>query len=624
LKATKFRASMRPEINRGQSVWGSLTLTRSIGLLSTRDRRIILVAALIQSIIGVLDLLGVLVIGILGALSVSGLQGANQDSRIDAVLTLMGLSDYEFQTQALILGVIATFLLVGRTVFSIFFTRRILFFFSRRGAKISADLIARLLAQPFLAIQARTTQEILYSVTRGVELVSLQILAPGVVLISDISLLLIMGVGLFIVSPATAISTMLIFGLIGFLLYYFMHSRAGFLGSVSSDFSIKSNEKIVEVFGSYRESIVRNRRRYYAREIGELRYGLANAQAEISFLPYIGKYVIETTVVISAMLIGAIQFILQDAVHAVSTLALFLAAGTRIAPSVLRLQQGTIQIRSSLGMAKPTLDLIDNLGRLPLSRDAEDEIDFIHEGFNGSLKIDSVSFAYPNNETPTLRNISLSIPVGSSVAIVGPSGAGKTTLVDILLGVLTPDTGEVRISGLAPHAAITRWPGAVAYVPQDVLIVSGSIRENISLGYPLEVATDDLVMKTLRVSRLDHFVALLPRGIDTQVGERGTHISGGQRQRLGIARAMFTRPQVLVLDEATSSLDGETEANISQALNDLRGEITVVMIAHRLSTVKNADLVVYLADGQALAVGTFEEVRSLVPAFNNQAKLMGL
>ena len=150
------------------------------------------------------------------------------------------------------------------------------------------------------------------------------------------------------------------------------------------------------------------------------------------------------------------------------------------------------------------------------------------------------------------------------------------------------------------------------------------MRENIALGYPSEVATDDLVIDALKVAQLDKFVADLPNGLDTQVGERGARISGGQRQRLGIARAMFTRPHLLVLDEATSSLDGETEASIADAINALRGLTTVVMIAHRLSTVRNADMVVYLSEGKIVAVGTFEEVREEVPDFDRQAKLMGL
>ena len=194
----------------------------------------------------------------------------------------------------------------------------------------------------------------------------------------------------------------------------------------------------------------------------------------------------------------------------------------------------------------------------------------------------------------------------------------------MLLGVLHPDSGSIKISGVTPLVAITKCAGAMAYVPQDVVISNGSIRENIALGFPPSIGTDQLINKALDIAHLRDFAYGLEDGIDTQVGERGTKISGGQRQRLGIARSMFTNPKLLVLDEATSSLDGLTEAAISEAVLGLKGSVTVIMIAHRLSTVRNADLVVYMESGKIVATGTFEEVRNQVPDFDNQAKLMGL
>jgi ABC-type multidrug transport system fused ATPase/permease subunit len=593
-------------------------------ILSHADQKKLVAIAVLQVCMGALDLLGVIAIGLLGALSVTGLQSLEPGNRVSTVLESLHISGFSFQMQATIIGVGAVILLVGRTILSVFFTRRILFFLSRRGANISSSLISRLLAQPLLTVQGKTTQETLYAVTKGVELIVLQVIASGIVLVSDASLLVIMAIGLFIVDPTTAVGTFVIFSVIGYFLYRFMHVRAGALGIKSSRLQIVSGEKIVEVFGSYRESVVRNRRDFYAREIGKLRFELADALAEVSFLPYVSKYVIETSVILGALLLGATQFILQDATHAVATLAIFLAAGSRIAPAVLRIQQGSILIRGNLGQAAPTLNLIDELGDAPMIENVDDTVDLIHEGFDSQIKIVGASLTYPGKPYPAISEITLTIPSGSSVAFVGPSGAGKTTVIDVLLGVLQPDEGNVSISGLPPLAAISRWPGAVSYVPQDVVICAGTIRENVAMGYPLESATDELVMSALKVSHLDTFVASLPDGVDTQVGERGTKLSGGQRQRLGIARAMFTRPHLLVLDEATSSLDGETEASISEAIHTLRGSTTVVMIAHRLSTVRDADIVVYLTDGAVVATGTFEKVRNAVPNFDHQAKLMGL
>jgi ABC-type multidrug transport system fused ATPase/permease subunit len=598
--------------------------SRAIKVLTRSDRRKIAGITILQVLMGGLDLLGVIAVGLLGALSVSGLQSNNPGDRVSAALKILHIHEATFQTQVLILGGSAVVLLVGRTILSIFFTRRILFFLSRRGARISADLISRLLSQPLLLVQSRTTQETVYAVTAGVERIVLQVLATAVVWIADLSLLLIMIVGLLVVDPTTALSTFLVFSLLAFFLYRFMHIRAGSLGIESSDLNIRSNEKIVEVFASYRESVVRNRRDYYAREIGQLRYSLANSSAEIGFLPYVSKYVIETTVVVAAVLIGAVQFALQDASHAIATLAIFLAAGTRIAPAVLRLQQGSIYIKNGLGLSVPTLDLIDALGNALMVENVDDTVDAIHDGFIAEIVVENVTLTYPGKKEPAIEDVSLTIPAGSSIAFVGPSGAGKTTIIDVLLGVLNPDSGKVLISGLPPLLAVAKWPGAASYVPQDVVISAGTIRENIALGYPIAEATDELVLGALKVAHLDGFVSGLPDGIDTQVGERGARISGGQRQRLGIARAMFTRPHLLVLDEATSSLDGETEANISDAIHALRGSTTVVIIAHRLSTIRNADKVVYLSKGKVLATGTFDEVRKAVPDFDLQAKIMGL
>jgi ATP-binding cassette, subfamily B, bacterial PglK len=344
----------------------------------------------------------------------------------------------------------------------------------------------------------------------------------------------------------------------------------------------------------------------------------------MNFMPSISKYVMETTVVIGALVIAGIQFMLKDAVQAVGTLSIFLAAGTRIAPAALRLQQGAVQIREASGSASSTLVLIDELSSVKVDNEIPDVFNLDHEGFVPAISIKDASLTYPSKEIPAVQDLNLQIPAGSSLAFVGPSGAGKTTIVDMILGVLSPDEGTIEISGASPLDAIRKWPGAISYVPQDVMISNGTIRQNVALGYPLQIATDQYIYAALEVADLVGFVNSLPNGLDTQVGERGTRMSGGQRQRLGIARAMFTNPSLLVLDEATSSLDGETELKVSDAIKNLGKETTVILIAHRLSTVKDVDIVVYMADGKIRATGKFEEVRSKVADFDRQAQLMGL
>jgi len=604
--------------------WHKTALGKSIQVLPKQDQKKIFYIAIIQIFLGFLDLLGVLFIGLLGAISVASLDASEPTNRIASILRLLNISNFSFRTQCLILAVAAVIFLAGRTLLSIFFTRRILYFLAHKGAAISASLISRLLSQPLLKVQERTFQETVFAVTAGVDIITLSIIAASLVLFADISLLVIMIFGLFAVDFIIAIVTLLLFSLIGYMLYRIMQVRAGDLGVTARQTNIRTNEKIVEVITSYRETVVSNRRDFYAREIGKLRYVFAETSAEIAFVPFNSKYVVAAAIVLGALLIGGVQLILQDASQAVATLAIFIAAGSRVAPAVLRVQQGSVAIRRGSRTAEPTFELIHSLALLPLIENTGDAIDVVHKGFIPEIQVKNVSLTYPLKYKQAISDINLSITPGEFVAIVGPSGAGKTSVVDVLLGVLNPDSGSVLISGLEPLKTIAKWPGAIAYVPQDVVITSGTIRENVALGYPKEVATDQLINSALEIAQLDDFVNELPEGIDTQVGERGAKISGGQRQRLGIARAMFTRPHLLILDEATSSLDGATEVDISESIYALRGSTTVVMIAHRLSTVRNADIVVYLSDGKVLATGSFEEVRKVVPEFDRQATLMGI
>jgi ABC-type multidrug transport system fused ATPase/permease subunit len=600
------------------------SIGKSFSVLSKADLKKVLAATLIQITMAILDLIGVAAIGVLGALSVNTLQSRPPGDKIQSLLDFLHLSNLSFESQIQIIGFSAVLILVSRTVVSIIFTRKIIFFLSRRGASISARLVSQLLSQPLLMIRRRTLQETLYALTDGVAVVTVQIIATIVVLASDFALLLVLFLGLLLVDSITALSTFSIFAFIAFILYKTMHVRAQFLGTKNSQLSIKSREKIAEVFETFRESVVRNSQNYYSRNIGKSRLELADTSAEMNFMPYISKYVMETSVVIGSLFLASIQFVLQDASHAVATLAIFLAAGSRIAPAVLRVQQGLVTLKGALGQARPTLDLIDDIGSTRVDNSLVDVLDIDHPGFEAFIQVQNVSMSYPNRDEPVLRNISFRINPGEFVAIVGPSGSGKTTLLDLILGLLVPDSGEVLISNEEPLKCISKWPGALAYVPQDVVIVSGSIAENVDLGFEKSAISDELIKNALSLSMLDSLLLQLPEGSQSSVGERGNKLSGGQRQRLGIARALFTKPRILFLDEATSSLDGQTEREITESIISLKGNLTVVTIAHRLSTVRNADKVIYLDKGQIVSIGTFEEVRNQVIDFDNQATLMGL
>jgi len=403
-----------------------------------------------------------------------------------------------------------------------------------------------------------------------------------------------------------------------------MHGKARNLGIASTISIIESNELVLELLNSFREAVVRKRRQQYFRKFEELRINLANTEAELNFMPNVSKYVFECTIVLGGLTICGIQFSLNDASHAVATLSIFIAAATRIAPAILRMQQGSVQIRNSLGSAGASLDLIERLQDSEILPESSDYLEANHLGFNSSVQLRDVSFSYNTDEVQTIKEITAQIDSGTICTIVGPSGAGKTTLVDLILGILTPTTGDIFVSGLEPKKTIEKWPGAIAYVPQEIFISNGTVRENLTLGFPPNVVDDKLLEEILKVTSLWEFVCSLPQGLYTALGQNGTRLSGGQRQRLGIARALLTNPSILVLDEATSALDGQLEAEITSALSRLRGKVTIIVIAHRLSTVRDADQILYLSQGRLISTGIFREVRDQVPDFDAQAKLMGL
>ena len=599
------------------------TIRDCISVFSPEDRKKIFGVVILQTFLGVLDLIGVALIGVIGALAVTGIQSATPGNRVSDVLELLGLDGYTLQTQTAILAIVAACVLIGRTLFSVFFTRKILFFIGRRSALISGNLIRRLLMQDNLQVNSRTIQETIYATTTGVVSVTLGVVGTLVVMIADVSLLLVMAAGLLIVDPIVAASTFLLFSLVGLGLYKVMHRRAINLGKKDAELNVFSNEKISEVLTSYREATVRSRRGHYAEEISAARYRLSDVLAELSFMPSISKYVIEGTIIIGAVSVSAIQFLFQDSRNAIATLAIFMAAGTRIAPAVLRVQQGSISIKSSLGSAKPTLRLLSELPELERNEDIPAYIQE-YPGLVADIQITDLSFTYPGVNRAALTDVNLSVNSGTTCAIVGPSGSGKTTLADLILGMFQPTTGRVLIGGQEPLDLIRRYPGAIAYVPQDVSIIQGTIRENIALGFPSLEATDSRVNATIQIAGLTEFIRSLPKGIDTEVGPRGSKLSGGQRQRLGIARALFTRPKLIIFDESTSALDAETETKVASSINSIPYETTMVIIAHRLSTIQKADTVAYVDNGRLVAKGTFNEIRRLVPDFDNQAKLMGI
>ena len=601
-----------------------VVIKKSLDILPKSDTKKYLAVVLIQIFLGFLDLVGVLLLGLLGSLAIRGLSYQAPGNRVSELLSLLHLSDSNLRIQISIIGLLATSLLVFKSILSLYLGKRTLYFLSRRSAILSSLLVKKLFSKDLTTIQSDSIAARIYILTSGVDSITTGILGAIALLISDVSLLVILSLGLFIVDPILAILSLLYFSILGILLYWKMHIKVRNLGEQISTQTVHGNQKISEIISSYREIFLRNRRQFYSSTIGETRFNVANANAELMYMSNFSKYMMELFVVVGGLGIAAFEFITQPASRAIAIISIFIVTSSRIAPGVLRVQQGLLTIKSRIGTADSTFDLIQELGSEVESEQYSDSIDFSHRDFSSGLVVSNLYYKYPGSKIYALQDISLELKPGDNIAIVGPSGAGKSTLVDLILGILTPGKGSINISGIAPKEVIRTWPGALAYVPQNIVINQGTIKSNICLGYPEETISDSEIWNALAGANLEEFVKKLPNQLHTSIDDRGTNLSGGQRQRLGIARALFTNPKMIVLDEATSALDAETEKNITEAIHGLHGQVTVVIIAHRISTITDADEIIYIDEGRVRARGTFMEVRSLVPDFENQAKLMGL
>lgn len=595
----------------------------SFGLLDKNSRIKLIYSGLALCAVGVLDLIAVGILAITTSVTLDAINNNQLSGRVANILKYFGLQDTNIYLTVGTLVFAMVLLFVVRTVISLYFNTKIFKFLAQQNNKITKQTLIKLLNQDIRNLRKTPTQETLFALTNGLNAAVVGMNGLMISTSAELFLSVLMVGTLIAFSPTAAIVSIIILSLFMSFLYRIFNQRIRKISLVHTDSTIDSNRVILEVLETYPESVVRNTRENYIELITSLRAKVSESNAAQSILPNISKYTMELSLMIGGVLVAAVMFIMFDAIKALTGLVLFMAVSSRVSPAFLRIQQNFLSYRMNQSWASIAKKLLDTIEPTVQANNIGIQVEQ-NSSFEGKVEITNLNFKYDKSKDFCLRDINLKIPAGSFTAIVGNSGSGKTTLVDLMLGFLTPDSGSIKISGTLPLQVHRKWPGIVAYVPQDVIIVDDTFTRNISLGFTSESIDELNVIRCIALANLSNVVEALPNKMNEKLGEKGSKLSGGQRQRVGIARSLYTNPQILVLDEATSSLDGESEKEINEAIQNLKGKITVIAIAHRLSSVINADQVVYVENGIVAAIGTFEEVRKMSNNFNNQAKLMGL
>jgi ATP-binding cassette, subfamily B, bacterial PglK len=597
-------------------------IRRCLNLLNTRDRLYVGLAVLIQLSLILLDLVGLILVGSIVAIATTAVQGTKLPTAIQSLISILSLEQSTPQRVAIFFGVFAAIFMIFKSILSFYFGLRSFAFLARREAKISENLALEIFNQEITALQKYSTPQYQHALTIGSSSVMGGVIGQSLSLTTEAVLQISMLVTLFFFSPLLTLTCLILFFSLFLILNRFQGEKARIWSHGLTRADIATTSTISDAIGSYRETFVNGRRKFFIDEIVKSRREATSFQVNKQMLNQFSKYTFEISVIVAGIGVSAYAFLTKTAIEAASLVAIFLTAAMRIAPSVLKLQQGILQLRGAAGATELFFQIADHVSFSNTSKQ-DKTYEALSINYSDGIFVKNISYTYPIKDKPALKNISFKIPHRSTFAIVGPSGAGKSTLVDLILGVITPQTGIIDLFGMSPKSFISHFP-RIAYVPQNVYLTSGSILENIGLGLNSHDIDINKCWEVLEKVNLKQWVLSLEQGILTKVGERGSKLSGGQRQRIGIARALYQNPILIVLDEATSALDAESEFEISNAINALRVEATTIIIAHRLSTVKNCDSVIYLQAGEIMGQGSFEQLRDLVPNFDRQANLMGI
>ncbi len=588
------------------------TVRQLLAVLPPGSRRFILIFAVMQSSLAVLD---VMALGLLAVVLAPMISGSGITLPILGALSEPG----DFVPVLIAVGL----LIISKSVFAI----ALQYWATRRFARFEQVLGARLLETTFKAPWTerlqRNSTDLVRSTDVGVGATVAGVLIPFAQLSGEIFTFVAVMAVLLIAQPLLASATLVYFGLVAAVLYRFVLRKAVKAGQDNRTYSTQSVRLISEMVHSLKEITLRNKSGEVAEVVLGVRKHASKARADQSFLGAIPRYVLEAGL-IGGLGLGATIGYFTDggAPGALSAVALFGVAGFRIVPSLTRFQTIMAQTGANMPFAQQVLEEIERGQGYVAAERIAGSTELPDDAI--SLRLDNVTFTYPGASVPAVHEVSLELPFGQTLALVGASGSGKSTLVDVVLGLLEPQSGQVLIGERPLAQGLQGWRRRVGYVPQDVSLFDASVARNVALTWKDEGVDDERVREALRRAQLLDVIEARPDGIHGKVGERGLNLSGGQRQRLGVARALYTDPLVLVMDEATSALDTSTEAAVTAAIRELRGQVSVIVVAHRLATIRHSEQVCFMRDGHMIASGTFDEVVAAQPDFAMQAALAGL
>ena len=518
----------------------------------------------------------------------------------------------------ILLGSVLLIVLVGSNVITAFTLWLMTHFAWGVQRRVSARLLAGYLAQPYEMFLNRNSADTGKNILTESQQFANGVLIPAMKSMAfGITAVMIVGF-LFWVNPLLALAVTLIFGGAYLLVYLTIRRALLRIGRERMQANTQRFQAVDEAFGSVKEVKILGREGCFLERYEPAASTFATAMAKSQVFGQIPRYAIEGLAF--GIVMGAMLFVLasgQGLQAALPVASAFVVAGYRLLPALQNLYQGFAQWRFNQSVID-TLhqDLVAHGISGDSSKRASTQAKSRTAGaatklpFQNKLQLDQVSYSYPEAGEPSLRNISITIPKNSFVALTGATGAGKTTLADIILGLLEPSAGEIRVDGIAlTPVNRRRWQANIGYVPQEIYLTDTTVAGNIAYGLPDDAIDKAAVERAARIANIHDFITeKLPRGYQTQVGERGVRLSGGQRQRIGIARALYHDPVVIVLDEATSALDNETERRIVDELDAMRGGRTLIVIAHRLSTVQKCHKVFMLNAGELAAEGSYEHV----------------